>query len=108
AVERAERGPALARAGERIRRRQVPVLPLGGKRVGWRADRNAAREDGGVGPRFGAVRRGADREIAIEPDLEAAPSRPPGRPRELAVGEPLAEESELEALAVAFDSPVDR
>jgi hypothetical protein len=50
AVERAERGPALARAGEGIRRRQIPVLPLGGKRIGRGADRDAAGEDRVVRP----------------------------------------------------------
>ena len=57
---------------------------------------------------FGAVRRGPDSEIAIEADLEPAAPRALRRPLELAVGEPLAEEGELEAVAVALDRPVDR
>ena len=59
-------------------------------------------------PRLRSVRRRADCEIAIKSDLEAASARALRRPPELAVGEPLAEKSEFEALAVALDRLVDR
>ncbi len=103
AVDRVERGPAVARAGERIERRQAPVLPLGGERIRRRADRDASREFRGVRPGFGAVRRGADGKIAIEPDLQAALARALRGSPELAVGQPLAEEGELEGLAAPLD-----
>ena len=108
AIERAERRPALARAGERVRRRQAPVLALGGEWIGRRADRDAARKNGVMRPRLRSVRRRADREIAIESDVEAAFAPALGRATELAVGEPLAEKGELEAWAIALDRLVDR
>ena len=108
AVDSAERGPALARAGQRIGRRQAPVLPLDGEWIGRRADRDAMRKRACMRPGFGAVRRGADRKIAVEADLQAVVPRALGGSPKLAVGEPLAEKGELEALAVAFDRMVDR
>ena len=108
AVDRAQRRPALTRAGQRIGRRQAPVLALDGKRIGRRPDGDAARKRSSVRPGFGAVRRGPDREIAVEPDLEAAFARALGRPPKLAIGEPLAKEGELERCAVALDRLVDR
>ena len=108
AIDGAQGGPALARGGKRIERRQAPVLPLDGERIRRRADRDASRERSGVRPGFGAVRRGPDGKIAIEADLEPAAPRTLRRSPELAVGEPLAEEGELEAVAVTLDRPVDR
>ena len=108
AVDRVERGPAVARAGQRIERRQAPVLPLGGERIRRRADRDASREFRGVRPGFGAVRRGADGKIAIEPNLQAAFARALRGSPELAVGQPLAEEGELEGLAAPLDRALDR
>ena len=59
-------------------------------------------------PRFCAVRRGANRKIAVETDLQAAIPRALGGPPKLAVGEPLAEKGEFKAFAVALDRMIDR
>ena len=108
AQDRAQGGPALARAGQRIERRQAPVLPFGGKRIGRRSDGDLARERASMRPGFGAVWRGADREIAVEADFEAPAPRAFRGAGELPVGEPLAEEREFERLTVALDRRVDR
>ena len=81
---------------------------MDGKRIGRRADRHALRKRAGMRPGFGAVRRCPYRKVAVEADLKPAFPRALGGATKLAVGEPLAEEGELEALAVAFDRLVDR
>ena len=107
-IERAQRRPAFAGAGERIGRRQVPVLPLDGERIGRGANRCALRQRAGVRPGFGAVRRRPDGEVAVEADLEAALARPRRRPPKLTVGEPLAEERKVERVVVPVDGFPDR
>ena len=72
AVERGEAAPAVARAGDRIGRRQVPDLALRGERIGRRADADLGGEFARARPALRAVGRRADREVAIEPDFEAA------------------------------------
>ena len=71
--------PALALAGERIGRRQLPVLPCAENGSGG-APASADHEF--VGPRPGsrAVRRGADREITIEADSGPLGGRAAARP----------------------------
>ena len=96
--QRGEAAPAVARRSDRVGRRQVPGLALGRERVGRRADGDVARQLAGARPVLGAVRRRADREVAIEADLEPAGFRPLGRGGELAVGEPLAEQGEGDRL----------
>ena len=69
--------------------------------VGRRADRGVRRHQLLIGPGFGAVRVGADREVAIEPDRQ--PGGTPGRRRgrELAVGFPLQKLEELDPVAMS-------
>ena len=100
AVERSEPAPALARARERIGRRQVPVLALRGERIGRRADGGADREFVRARPALRAVGRGADREIAIEADFEPRRLRARRRRGELPIGEPLAEQREADVVGV--------
>ena len=66
-------GDEIAETGARgreerlgIRRREVPVLAGRRERIRRGADGHAARDRRRIGPHFGAVRRGADREIAQE------------------------------------------
>ena len=108
AVDSAERGPPLTCAGQRIGRRQAPVLPLHREWIGRSADRDAVRERPCMRPGFGAVRRGADCKVAVETDLQAVVPRALSSAAKLAIGKPLAEEDALEALAVTFNRVVDR
>ena len=105
AIERGEPRPALAGAGERVGRRQVPVLPAG-SRTGRaaRRPRRLARVPR-VRPGLRAVGRRADGEIAVEADLEAAPARAARRRAKLTVGEPLAEQGEVERVRACARSP---
>ncbi len=100
--------PAAARGGERIGRRQVPVLALGRERIGRRADRHALSELACVRPGLRPVGRRADCEIAIEADLEARRAGASRSSFQLAVREPLAKEREVERLGVGGDRGLDR
>jgi hypothetical protein len=84
-----------------------PVLPLDGKGIGWRSDRDAVRKRACMRPSFCAVRRRADRKIAVKTDLQASVSRAARGSLKLAVGKPLAEEGELKAYTVALDRMID-
>ena len=96
-----ERREALPAQHQRIDRRQPPILPGAVQRVGRRADRGGGRHQLLIGPGFGAVGVGADREVAIEPDRQ--PGGAPGgrRSAELAVGFPLQELEELDPVAMS-------
>ena len=107
AVERGEAPPALARARDRIGRRQVPDLAVGGERIGRRADAGSDGKFVGARPALRAVGRGADREVAIKAHLQPARLRAGRRAVQLPVGEKLAEQREADivgALARAFAS----
>src|SRR6185437_7956626 len=56
---------AVAPQGARVERWKAPVLPAHGERIGRRADAGAVHEQLGKGPRVGAARRRADRQILI-------------------------------------------
>ena len=90
------RAPASGSGGGRFQ-----IWPVGRERVGRRADGDACAPARRARPALGAVGRRADREIAIEADLEPAGFRARGRRGELAVGEPLAEYGEGDRLGSA-------
>ncbi len=65
-------GVAIFREPVRIIGRQAPDLSLRRDRIGRRADPDPLGQQIGVRPALGAVRRGADRQVAAEPDRQAA------------------------------------
>ena len=87
--QRAERREPLLLEGERIERRQAPVLPGRPERVRRRSDRKAGREALRVGPDLRAARIGADREVAVEADAHSGRTGPLRRLAELEVRQPL-------------------
>ncbi len=86
-----QRGKAAPAQGQRVDRREPPILAGPGQQVGRCADRRTGDDQLPVGPGFGAVRVDPDREVAIEPDSQ--PTLAPGRRRgaELMVALPLQE-----------------
>ena len=76
AASSARRGRASRRARWRPDRAAAgSSSALGRERIGRRADGDAAHQLAGARPALGAVRRRADREIAVEADFEAAGPR---------------------------------
>ena len=88
-VDGEEMRERLRGRGDGVRGRQAPHLSVGRERVGRCADGNAAREIARAGPGLGAVRRSADRDVAIEAEGEARRLPTSGRLRQLGGGQPL-------------------
>ena len=88
-VDGEEMREGLRRRGDGVRGRQAPDLSVGRERVGRCADRHAACEIARAGPGLGAVRRGADRDVAVEAEAEARRLPASRRLRQLGGGQPL-------------------
>ena len=99
AIELGEKPVAVRREPQRVERRQAPDLALRAERIGRRADRHARPRSPRVAPGLGAVRRRADREVAIEARARGRPAR--RRLRQLPVAQPLQEQVEAPPLACA-------
>ena len=98
--QRPEGAEPLALEGERVERRQPPILPLRREKIGRRADRQGRAEALRRRPHFGAAAVGADGEVAVEPDAHAGRMGARRSGRQLRVGEPLQPGVERDALGM--------
>ena len=98
AQRRDQRREAAPPQGQRVERRQPPILAGAAQRVGRRADRGARHDQLLVGPGLGAVRIDPDREVAIEAERQPGLASRGGRLPQLAVCLPLQELEELDPL----------
>ena len=93
--------------GERMQRRCSPVLAHHVDRIRRRSDRGPVDDHVLGAPRVGAVGGGADGQIAVKTDGEAAFPRPARRSRELEVRLPLHVLEELDAGASVAGEGLD-
>ena len=106
--ERAEGREPLFLEGQRVERRQSPILSLRPEKIGRRADRETFAEPLRTRPDLGAAAVGAHREVAVEADVHPGGARAPAGRLELAIREPLQPGMERDPLRVIGAEAPDR
>ena len=106
--ERAKGREPLVLEGQRVERRQSPILSLRPEKIGRRADRKTFAEPLRTRPDLGAATVGAHGEVAVEADVHPGGARAPAGRLELAIREPLQPGMERDPLRVVGAEAPDR